>query len=294
MKVIDDKGRLFGKINVIDFIALFFLLCLVPMLYFGNKIFNKNIVPVKGEPSKNFEEMDIDCVFIKLEAGIAQSISIGDKQVNDVGDVIAEVVGLDAVEPYVYEFDLGEGHTIIKESSDLKQRKAKIKLKALVEDKALYFNAKAVKLQSPLEFITSGYRATVLPVKVKRREEVEILVQAEFRNLLPELAAVIKEGDEQIKIAEEMHGSRQRVGRITKIISDNPSEVLSLSDDGRNWAISGHPRYRDVVLELELLCEKKDDNQLFFVNNPVKIGSPFYFVTNLYSLSGQVLRINQK
>ena len=41
MNIIDDKGRLFGKINIIDFMVLLFILCLMPMFYFGYKIFNR-------------------------------------------------------------------------------------------------------------------------------------------------------------------------------------------------------------------------------------------------------------
>jgi len=41
MKIIDEKGRLFRRINVIDFLVILFLLCLAPMFYFGYKIFNK-------------------------------------------------------------------------------------------------------------------------------------------------------------------------------------------------------------------------------------------------------------
>lgn len=41
MKIIDEKGRLFGKINLIDFLAVLFLLSLTPMFYFGYKIYSK-------------------------------------------------------------------------------------------------------------------------------------------------------------------------------------------------------------------------------------------------------------
>ena len=41
MRIIDDKGRLFGKINIIDALVILFVLCLMPMFYFGYKIFNR-------------------------------------------------------------------------------------------------------------------------------------------------------------------------------------------------------------------------------------------------------------
>ncbi|MDD5680539.1 MAG: DUF4330 domain-containing protein [Candidatus Omnitrophica bacterium] len=37
MKFIDDKGRIFGKVNLIDFLVILFLLGLTPLFYLGNK-----------------------------------------------------------------------------------------------------------------------------------------------------------------------------------------------------------------------------------------------------------------
>ena len=39
--LIDDKGRLFGKINIIDFLVFLFVLCVLPMFYFGWKIMSR-------------------------------------------------------------------------------------------------------------------------------------------------------------------------------------------------------------------------------------------------------------
>lgn len=38
MKIIDEKGRLFSKINIIDLLAVLFLLSLTPMVYFSYRI----------------------------------------------------------------------------------------------------------------------------------------------------------------------------------------------------------------------------------------------------------------
>lgn len=40
IRVIDNKGRLFGKINILDFLVLVFLICLAPLTYFGVEIYN--------------------------------------------------------------------------------------------------------------------------------------------------------------------------------------------------------------------------------------------------------------
>ena len=98
VKIIDDKGRLFGKINVIDFLALVFLIALIPMFYSGYKIFNHKvpaIIPViekieKSEYDKllsNYNKLSSDYDNINLDYRKLQEeyVSIGDKykRVND-------------------------------------------------------------------------------------------------------------------------------------------------------------------------------------------------------------------
>lgn len=45
MRIINDRGMIFGKINIIDFLVLLFILCLMPMFYFGYKILTKPPLP---------------------------------------------------------------------------------------------------------------------------------------------------------------------------------------------------------------------------------------------------------
>ena len=54
--MLDDKGRLniFGwRVNIIDFLVLVFLICLMPMFWFGYKIMTRPVpvkVKVEAEP----------------------------------------------------------------------------------------------------------------------------------------------------------------------------------------------------------------------------------------------------
>jgi len=49
---IDNKGRLFGKVNIIDFLALIFLISLIPMIWLGNRIYKKPMPVVEYEGLK--------------------------------------------------------------------------------------------------------------------------------------------------------------------------------------------------------------------------------------------------
>ncbi len=40
MKFIDNRGMLFGKVNIIDFLVVIFVLSLTPMVWYGYRIFH--------------------------------------------------------------------------------------------------------------------------------------------------------------------------------------------------------------------------------------------------------------
>ena len=58
MKVINEKGKLFGKINVIDFLVILFFTFMLPAGYFGFKILTTK--PPFVEEPKEFVEIETD------------------------------------------------------------------------------------------------------------------------------------------------------------------------------------------------------------------------------------------
>lgn len=117
MKIIDDKGRLFGKINVIDFLALLFLLCLTPMFYFGYKLYvgNKKAEAElkekaskqsladtqKSEPIEEKEslstnaEVEINSTLINQLNDRINKIANVEKKIDDLNNRIDNLEGLD-------------------------------------------------------------------------------------------------------------------------------------------------------------------------------------------------------
>ena len=62
--IMDDKGRLFGKLNIIDFLVLIFLLSLTPMFYFGYKIYTRpkpELEPVLMIEQSKYDELKEKC-----------------------------------------------------------------------------------------------------------------------------------------------------------------------------------------------------------------------------------------
>lgn len=169
MKIIDEKGKLLGKINVIDFLVLLFFLSLTPMFYFGYKIFNKKppqntpapIAPIIEAP-KTFLETELNFILNKLEPETVRLILKGDQEVNEKGEVIAEIISLGKTLPLTYEFDLGDQQKLMKDDPVLKKIPARLKIKVEYKDTALYYKGKPIKANSMIDFVTGKYTLEAL------------------------------------------------------------------------------------------------------------------------------------
>lgn len=163
MKIIDEKGRLFGKINVIDFLVLLLLLSFIPMFYFGYKLFKKPTVAL--EAAQKFIEIDLNCKFIKVEPGILKQITVGDKEIDEKSITLGEIIWLGEATPYKYEFDIG-GEVITKEDPILKDIPARIRLRVEMRDNNLYYKDRLIAIKSPIDFKTKEYalQAIILPL----------------------------------------------------------------------------------------------------------------------------------
>lgn len=176
MKIIDEKGRLFGKINVIDFLAVLFLLSLTPMFYFGYKLYlesKKTLVALReqaaeqSEPKilqREFMEVDLSFYFNKLKPEVLNLISVGDKEIDGDGRVIAEILYLGETKPLIYEVDTAEGKTIFREHPHLKNMSAVLRLKTELKEGILYYKNKPL-LSSLINFKTDKYevKASYIP-----------------------------------------------------------------------------------------------------------------------------------
>ena len=74
LKIIDDKGFLHifkWRINIIDFLVLMFILCLMPMFWFGYKIFTREPEPIKP-PTITLDKAEYENEIAKLKRIIAE------------------------------------------------------------------------------------------------------------------------------------------------------------------------------------------------------------------------------
>ncbi len=82
MKIIDEKGRIFGKINVIDFSVVLFLVFLMPMFYFGYKILNTK------KPFVEKQTIQTKIKFLEVLAEVADAMKEGDVIRDSEGNIM--------------------------------------------------------------------------------------------------------------------------------------------------------------------------------------------------------------
>lgn len=155
MKIIDDKGRLFNKLNVIDFLAIIFLLSLSPMFYFGYKLYHSQ--PDAETPKKQFIEIELDFIFKNIHPEVLNLIAAGDKEIGNDKEVVGEILTLGKAMPFNYEVVIGSDKKVITDSV-LKDLPATLRIKAEVKQNNLYYKDRIVTNSSPIDFVTDKYR----------------------------------------------------------------------------------------------------------------------------------------
>ena len=273
MRVIDERGVLFKKINVIDFLVVLFLFSLGPMFYFGYKIVTKKHEVIA--PEKEFIETEMDYRFIKVKPELAKIISVDDKELNENGQVIGEIISLDQSEPYKYEFDIGEEQKIIKQDPVLRQIEARLKLTAEIKQGKPYYKDREIRIGSPLEFKTEKYTLTIIPLKEK--EFVETEMDYRFIKVKPELAKIISVDD------KELNENGQVIGEIISLDQSEPYKYeFDIGEEQK--IIKQDPVLRQIEARLKLKAEVKQGKP-YYKDKEIRIDSPLEFKSNNYILT---------
>ncbi|MBL7197038.1 MAG: DUF4330 domain-containing protein, partial [Candidatus Omnitrophica bacterium] len=283
MKIIDERGRFFGKINIIDFLVIVLLLCILPVGYFGYKILTKEPEVTRRE----FIEIERGYQLIEVKPEVLSHISVGDKELGWNGEVIGEIVSLGQSEPYKYKFDIGKGQEIIRDSSYLKQLKARLKLKVAVQKDILYYKDKIIKIGLPLEFKTSNYILTAVSFSEEEEEKKETMIDlyVTLKDLDEDIIREISVGDKEVNENGEVIAEILSLGKI-----ENSSLELNLG--GGNFVMGEDGRKRQISTKMRLKCQVqvKDDNKLYFKDKEVENNILLEFETDNYKVKGLVAK----
>ncbi len=279
MKVIDEKGRLFGKINVIDFLALLFFAFCISTFVFSYSIFKE-----KAKLPKEFIEVEMNCIFQKVNPEVLKMVSVGDKEIDITGKQIGEIVSIGEIEPYQNVFNLSLEEYLTVKDTVFQSLPAKIKFTMGVKGNNLYYKGKKVSINSLFIFKTAKY--SVKTVILSPKIEKWVRVKVRFTGVAPELISIIDKGQ------VEKNNSGKVIARLSEIIGNKPSEISFLKLEDGKFVIVNDPYSNDLVALLDVLCNEKD-SRLYFKNLPVGSGNIITFTSDLYSTSGTIINVEK-
>lgn len=293
MRIIDDNGRLFGKINIIDFTVLLVILSIIALFIFSYLKFRENSRP-KEPQARETTELEMDFKLIKIAPEKIPLIMAGDKQIGGNGDVIGEIISLGKPGPYQYIFNMSSTSGtrigfLTKDDALLKEMPAKLKLKVEVRDlNGAYYNNQQLLFNIPVTFSTEKYSVLAVPiVPAEQKYESWMQIKVKFAGLYPELSNIISKGH------IELDSEGRVIGRLKEIASTKPTDVQALKLEENTIAVISDPFRSDVVAILDILCSKMPDGY-YYKNYSVKIGSQITFSSELYQVTGIILGVDIK
>lgn len=280
MRIIDEKGRLFGRINIIDFLVIVFLCSLLPMFYYSYKLLSaKKPAP----PPKEYLEMEISCNFIKISPSTLALISVGDQEQDAQGKSTGRIIWMGEPKPNSYKVDLGEGEIRIVNDPLLKELPVKIVLRVERRENKIYSKDRAIQIGTLFGFSTNKYSVSCVPIKSCPTKWIKIKVK--FPGLSPELSKMINAGH------YEKNDEGKLIARLIGIISSSSSVLSVARVDQEKLVFINDPSRNDIIVSLDVFCDEKDGN-LFFKNSPVKLNGQITFNSNLYVVSGTIVGID--
>ena len=282
MKFIDEKGRLFEKINVIDFLVFFFLFCLIPMVYFGYKIFTKKEVVVeKKADRKFFVDVEIAVSFTKLNPDIAVLISAGDKELDGEGNAVAEIIKVSNIEPCFYEaaLDSDKQRILIKDNS-LKKINAEVRLKAEVRPDGLYYKNEKIADKQVFNFNSAKYSADF--IRQENLEERELYFNVVFKDLSEVALKNIAAGDREVDSAGKNIAEIIKLGKVE-------NSQIRINMGGVNYVVSEDEHKKQLSAKMKFLCNFRTGKHVYFKDKLMNFDIPFQFKTDKYSLNGFLL-----
>lgn len=111
---------------------------------------------------RKFIEIKLNFIFNKLEPKILDLISVGDKEIDENGQVIGEILYLGKAEPFTYEININGDKKLTIEDPIFKKILATLKIKAELRQNMLYYKDKQILLNSPIDFKTDKYQVEIV------------------------------------------------------------------------------------------------------------------------------------
>jgi len=265
MKILDEKGRLWGKINLIDLIVILVLILIVIIL--------ARFFLLKDTDKTKTETYLVTIAPFSNSAWFFDAIQPGDVELDQRNNKIARIVHVDGKKNQVYVQIIAEK---VKEEIVFKGRKIKINSRIWIETEQVMIEGIIIKIQTGLK--PEQYRASL----ATKLSTVTVLLRLYEKD--PWFIDAVQEGD------TEVIQSGDQTFKIAKIVKkeSHPSRIISVRS-GKVQEVA-HPNKKDLLLTIELICEQENDT-LLFKEQKIKRGAEITIETKKIVIQGEIIHV---
>ena len=166
MKFIDEKGKVFGKINFFDFLVILFLVGLMPIFYFGNKALSRRT------DIRDFKTISVKVKFTSIIPELANVLREGDAVKNSNGDTMGILKKVISNAPSgaisINQLNIRTNDYLLVPNPSAKDVVCLFELCCAEEKGYLSFNGYVVKIGSNVVLSTDNYDVQGIVIDVDR------------------------------------------------------------------------------------------------------------------------------
>ncbi len=293
--IIDEKGRLFGKVNIIDFLIILFLFCIIPVFYFGYKIFTDKFKAPDIIDIPAFASIDCYCVAHNLTPEIAKRISVGDKEYDKENKLVGEILAVGKPEEDSYTLNLGDGRTVFYQDPSRRQLLIKARLLGEIKDNVFYYKEEKFSIGSNVDLRI--YKYNKISCIVESVEGSKDVLNREFRSgsasashldsveLNIDLKAIEPDKVSSISLGDTfLDDTGNKLGEILNV-GEPTTYSYTVDLGGGNIVSRQDPSRRQLLIKAKLLGEVKD-NAFYYQGEKIAVASKISLKTNKYNIGG--------
>ncbi len=159
MKIIDEKGRLFGKINLLDLVVVLFVVVIIGFI--GSKLVS-NPESYAVSQGDNVKKMYVTVKCQLVTDSFANSIQPGDKLLAQNAYTGGEVYSIDSIEPAEYTGVDDKGQVVISKHPYLKDVTVTLVTDQNIESPVLKVNGQEARVGVKIFFKTQKVESSSL------------------------------------------------------------------------------------------------------------------------------------
>lgn len=160
MKIIDENGMLFGRLNIIDFMVILFLISFIPVLYLGYKLTTRDI-------DTKVRQVSIQVNFQEIIPELAKVIKVGDVDKDSFGKVAGRLSDISEARPSEITVLRMEDEVITKVSNSKKDMSGRFDIVCKEKNAGIYYKDQIIKIGKEFTFSTDIYVITGKIVDIK-------------------------------------------------------------------------------------------------------------------------------